>query len=43
MKIQDAPTPKIYKRERLRMLVGQGSITQKQANQMWRDYLRMFK
>ena len=41
MKIQDAPTLKIYKRERLRMLVRQGSISQDQANQLWREYLRM--
>ena len=43
MKIQDAPSPKAYKKYRLRMLVGQGSISQTEANQLWRDYLRMFK
>ncbi|KKN56255.1 hypothetical protein LCGC14_0574000 [marine sediment metagenome] len=43
MKIADAPTPKIYKKNRLRMLVDQGSISQGQANQLWRDYLKMFK
>lgn len=31
---------KTMKKNRLRMLVRQGSITQPQANQMWRDYLR---
>lgn len=34
---------KAMKRNRLRMLVAQRSITQPQANQMWREYLRLFK
>lgn len=43
MKIQDAPTLKVYKRERLRMLVAQGSITQTEANTLWRKYLKLFR
>jgi len=43
MRIQDAATPKIYKRERIRQLVSWRYITQQQANQLWRDYLRLFK
>ena len=43
MKIQDAPTPKIYKRERIRQLVLWGSITQPDANRLWRDYLRLYR
>lgn len=31
---------KAMKKNRLRMLVAQSSITQQQANQLWRDYLR---
>jgi len=31
---------KALKKNRLRMLVAQRSITQQQANQLWRDYLR---
>jgi len=34
---------KTMKRNRLRMLVAQRSITQPEANQLWRDYLRLFK
>jgi len=34
---------KTMKRNRLRMLVTQHSITQQQANQLWREYLRLFK
>jgi len=34
---------KTYKKNRLRKLVSWGYITQQQANQMWRDYLRLFK
>ena len=34
---------KSMKRDRLRKLVAQGSITQQQANELWRDYLRLFK
>ena len=34
---------KTMKRNRLRQLVQWGYITQPQANQMWRDYLRLFK
>jgi len=34
---------KTMKRNRLRMLVAQGSISQQQANQLWRDYLRLYK
>ena len=34
---------KAIKKNRLRMLVAQRSITQSQANQLWRDYLRLFK
>lgn len=30
---------KTLKRNRLRMLVAQGSISQQQANQLWREYL----
>lgn len=37
------PENKQEKRARYKMLVAQGSITQQQANQMWRDYLRLFK
>lgn len=43
MKNPDYTSNKAYKRCRLRMLVDQGSITQQKANQLWRDYLRMFK
>lgn len=32
-----------YKRNRLRQLILWGYITQQQANQLWRDYLRLFK
>ena len=34
---------KDMKRNRLRQLVSWGYITQPQANQMWRDYLQLFK
>jgi len=34
---------KQYKKDRLRQLVLWGYITQTQANQMYRDYLRLFK
>lgn len=34
---------KTLKRNRLRKLVSWGYITQQQANQMYRDYLRLFK
>jgi len=34
---------KTYKKNRLRKLIAWGYITQSQANQMWRDYLRLFK
>jgi len=34
---------KTYKRNRLRQLVQWGYITQSQANQLWREYLRLFK
>lgn len=34
---------KTLKRNRLRLLVAQGSITQQQANQLWRDYLQLYK
>lgn len=44
MKIEDADFElKAYKKYRLRMLVAQGSITQEQANQLWRQYLKLFK
>jgi translation initiation factor 2 beta subunit (eIF-2beta)/eIF-5 len=34
---------KDMKRNRLRKLVLWGRITQSEANQLWRDYLRLFK
>ncbi len=34
---------KTMKRNRLRQLVLWEYITQQQANQLWRDYLRLFK
>jgi len=34
---------KTMKRNRLRQLVSWGYITQPEANQLWRDYLRLFK
>jgi len=34
---------KTMKRDRLRLLVERGRITQQQANQMWQDYLRLYK
>lgn len=37
------PTNKKEKRRRLKMRIAQGSITKSEANQMWRDYLRLFK
>lgn len=43
MRIQDAPSPKIYKRERIRDLVLWGYITQPQANRLWRDYLKLYR
>ena len=30
---------KAMKKNRLRLLVAQGNITQQQANELWRDYL----
>ena len=36
-------TMKSMKRNRLRQLVSWEYITQSQANQLWRDYLRIFK
>ena len=37
------PNNKQEKRARYKMLVKQGSITQQEANQMYREYLRLFK
>ena len=34
---------KTMKRNRLRQLVSWGYITQSEANQLWREYLRFFK
>lgn len=34
---------KTMKRNRLHQLVSWGYITQSQANQLWRDYLQLFK
>lgn len=34
---------KTMKRNRLRKLVSWGYITQAQANEQWREYLRLFK
>ena len=34
---------KTMKRNRLRQLVQWGYITQPEANQLWREYLRLFK
>jgi len=42
MKIEDAPSMDVYKRERLKELVLWGHITQAQANKEWRKYLKLF-
>lgn len=43
MRIQDAPSLRIYKRERIRQLVQWGYITQPEANQLWHEYLQLCK
>ena len=34
---------KTLKKNRLRQLVVWGYVTQKQANELWREYLRLFR
>jgi len=34
---------KTLKKNRLRQLVLWGYVTQKQANELWREYLRLFR